>query len=323
MGSAELQTPTGCDAWRTEHGYDIARVHFSSDPSKTPEWAAQRLTEAPSEANYRAEYEIDFQAGAGALMFPEFEAGLNVCDPFPISETWTRDMAIDPHKRRPHAFLWRAISPDGDRWYYREYWPSRIYGQKGKTPEDDKLYHIDDYVAAIKYLEGPEIRHFARGGFADNGGRQERIRARVMDPHGKAIFSTTVAGRDEPETFWDRYERLGVHCVEAKKDVGAGRDRVGMRLRPRKVMYSDGEKRESQIHIFNTLPELILELRTVRWPSLSPSEAERMDPKEAELPKRKHCVDLIRYLEMCEQGYSEPPPRAIAQRARVEAGIGY
>ena len=67
-----------------------------------------------------------FHARSGALLYPEFNYDINVCAPFPIPHDWTRRMAIDPHKRRPHAFLWMAVSPDGDHYYYREYWPSRI-----------------------------------------------------------------------------------------------------------------------------------------------------------------------------------------------------
>jgi len=189
------------------------------------------------------------------------------------------------------------VSPDGDHWYTREYWPSRVYGKKGDTPEDDRLYKVDEYVEAIKFMEGPENAYFSSGGFTDNQHQAEKIRLRIMDTHGKAIFTTTVMGKDEPETFWDRYEKLGIRCKEAIKDIGSGRDTVGARLRPRKVMGPNGESQEGIIHIFDTLPELILELRSVRWPALTPAQAEKSDPTDKPMQKRCHLTDLIRYIE--------------------------
>jgi len=193
-------------------------VHYSADPTKTAVWAEAQKKKSPSENTFRREFEIDHYAGSGAAMYPEFSRSLHVCKPFPIPHDWTRYMGIDPHKRRPHAFVWLAVSPDGDHWYYRSYWPSRVYGKKGDTPEDDTLYKVDEYVTAIKFMESAAVKHFSPNGFADNGGRDEKIRLRVMDTHGKAIFTTTTAGKDEPETFWDRYEKLGIRCKEAIKD---------------------------------------------------------------------------------------------------------
>lgn len=318
---AEL--PKGCDEWpEQEHGWWIRQVHYSADPTKTKEWAEAQKKKSTSENTFRREFEIDHYAGSGAAMYPEFSRALNVCKPFPIPHEWTRYMGIDPHKRRPHAFLWMAVSPDGDHWYYREYWPSRVYGKKGDTPEDDKLYKVDEYVEAIKYMEGLENTHFSAGGFADNSGQKEKIRLRVQDTHGKAIFTTTIQGKDDPETFWMRYEDLGIRCKEAIKDIGSGRDTVGMRLRPRKVMLATGPAEQSVIHIFDTLPELIHEMRTGRFPSLTPSQAERMDPTEKELQKRKHMLDLIRYIEQEDPKFVSPTQKHSSVRP-VESGISY
>ena len=319
----EAQLPRGCDEWiEQDHNYGICRIHWSADPSKTEVWAEAQKKKAPSINVYRREFEIDHYAGAGALLLPEFDRTIHVCRPFKVPHDWTRYMGIDPHKRRPHAFLWMAVSPDGDHWYYREYWPSRIYGKKGDTPEDDRLYKVDEYVEAVKLMEGPDVEYFGSGGFADNQKQKERIRLRVMDTHGKAIYTTTVMGKDEPETFWDRYEKLGIRCKEAIKDIGSGRDTVGVRLRPRKVMRADGEAQEGIIHIFETLPELIHECRTVRWPALTPGQAERMDPTDKPLQKRCHMTDLIRYIEQEDPLYV-PQQTNFRGLQPVQSGIAY
>lgn len=315
--------PPGCDFWQDERGYHFARVHYSADPRKDAKWARGKKRESASEALYRQEYEIDAHAQLGALMYPEFVRKVNVCKPFPIPRHWTRYMGIDPHKRRPHAFLWMAVSPDGDHWYYREYWPSKIYGKRGNVPEDDKLFQIDDYAKTVRWFEGPEVSLFSAGGFADNQGQQETIFLRIMDTHGKAIYAETHDGADEPVTFWDRYAECGIHCDPAKKDMHAGRDAVGTRLRPRRAVTAAGEHLEPVIHIFETLPELILELETVRWPTLTPAQAAKQDPVEKELQKRKHMADLIRYIEVAEPRYIEPAAIAQASLPPVQRGIAY
>ena len=315
--------PPGCQEWVEERGYHIAQIHYSADPGKNAAWYSREHPKSVNEATWRQEQEIDFHARSGALLYPEFNFALNVCEPFPIPHDWTRRMAIDPHKRRPHAFLWMAVAPDGDHYYFREYWPSRIYGKKGNTPDDDELYHIDQYVKTLNWLEGEDIDFFAPGGFANNSGRREQIPLRIMDTHGKAIFSSTRDGRDDPETFWDRYTRLGIICQEAQKDVDVGRNEVGKRLRPRPCMYADGLREESVIHIFSTCPELIHEFRTARWPVLTPAQAEKQDPSDKPLQKRTHMLDLIRYIEITDPIYVPYQDSSAVSKRPIQRGIAY
>ncbi|HVN78616.1 MAG TPA: hypothetical protein VMW38_06430, partial [Terriglobia bacterium] len=42
--------------------------------------------------------------------------------------------------------------------------------------------------------------------------------------------------------------------------------------------------------------ELILELETARYPTLTPSQVDKRDPIETPMSKRDHLVDLLRYL---------------------------
>lgn len=301
-----IAPPPGCEQWETEQGYSISQIHYSADPSKDAAWEKEARRKCPSDFIWRQEYEIDAYARSGALMYPEYSKRIHIYEPFPIPHTWTRYMGCDPHKRRPHAFLWLAVDPWNDIWVYREYWPSKICGKPGNVPEDDELYTIHQYAEAIKFFEGEEVDVFAPGGFADNQGKRERIFRRIMDTHGKAIFAETHDGKDDPETFWDRYREEGLVFYDAKKDVDAGRDAVGRALRPRQIADENGVREEPRLKIFTNCTELQWELRHNRFPTLTPEQAEKQDPVSKELQKRKHMTDILRYLVIADPVYIDP-----------------
>jgi hypothetical protein len=315
--------PPGCVDYRNDIGGRVLRIHYTADPFKNKAWAAEERSKYSTKEAWAQEQEIDNQAYSGARVFPNFDVDVNWCEPFPIPHDWTRYMGIDPHGRRPHAFLWMAVSPDDDHWYYREYWPSNVYGVKGRLPEDDDIYTIDSYVQILDFLEGPEPNVFSVGGYADNQGKKEEFYERVMDPHAKGIFTERHKGRDEPETFWHRYENLGIHCKEAKRDFRAGRDKVNDRLLPKKYDNGDGTVSwRPIIHVFNTLIELRLELRENRYARLTPTQAEKRDPHADPMEKRKHMTDLVRYLEIEDPQYI-PRDRVVESLPPLAPGISY
>ena len=297
-----MEIPYGCRGYRNQAGVAIAEIYWYADPAKaSPEWEEKKKREYGSEQLFKQEQGIDFRAFAGQLVFPEFRRQFTVIEPYPIPSGVTWYMGIDPHPRVPHAFLWMYVDRYGNHIYCREYWPSKIYGRRGNTPEDDDLFQIDDYVRTIELLESAVPNVSAANGFTDNGGREQRVFRRIMDPAGKAWEAQRSAGKaDTTETFWDRYARLGIVCDEAKKDFQAGRDAVGTRLRPRKYFAPDGEREESQILIFNTCIELIYQLETNRYPPLLPSQVGKKDPSDTPLEARKHMTDLLRYIEIAE-----------------------
>ena len=128
-------------------------------------------------------------------------------------------------------------------------------------------------------------------------------------------------GKETTETFWDRYASLGMYCEEAKKDFDAGRDAVNRRLRPARMVTAEGERESSVIQIFDTCPELILELETNRYPKLTPEQAARRDPHDEPLPKRKHLTDLLRYIEITDPVFIER--RTLPSVPRLAEGVSY
>jgi hypothetical protein len=337
----KVETPLrGVEEWRTDRGL-FCRIHYSADPAKTPTWAEEKKKTWISPAMWSQEMEIDADALAGQLVFPNFKRELTVCEPFPIPHEWTRYFAIDPHPRTPHAFLWLAVSPFGQHFAYREYWPSRLYGLHGDLPEDEELHTIPEYVGVVKWLEGDLEWHapgetktlrdqedgpidlFAPGGFADNGGKKEHIYRKIMDPYGRAVALDRIDGKEGEVTFWDRYKDLGLDCEPAVKDWHSSTNLVNELLRPHKWSMAGGIEEQSVIRIFNTLPELILELETNRYPKLTPNMASKNDPSDTPLPKRKHLSDLLRYIEMSRPIYVDRTPPPAEPPRQIYEGIAW
>lgn len=305
----------GIQTWTNKHGIRILRLHYSADPDKTPEWAAAQKEAMTNPADYEQEFEINFSAKLGTLIYQmRDEATLE--NSFPIPHDWTRYFALDPHPVVPHAGLWLAVDRWGDAWAYRELWPSRIAGQPGNPPDDDARFSIKDFVEAIKWLESREN--------PENEGKPEDIYKRVIDYAARAMGQGFLD--DKPEyNFQQRFEELGGwHFDDSIKDHSAGYEAVNQWLKQRDVEQPDGTFRpKSKLHIFSDkCPELVLELHTNRFQQLTPVMAEKSDPTGKPMAKRNHLTDCLRYLAM--SGLDYIPNRKIRSNWKpLTSGINY
>jgi hypothetical protein len=203
----EKQVFRGIRTWRSESPEAlVVRLHYSADPMKdsdTPEgalWVAEGKKKAPSIEWWNQEQEIDFGARQGARVYHAYkDDDTQVVDPFPIPHDWTRYFILDTHPRVPHAMLWCAVSPNDEHYAYREFWPSRVYGNGKPVPEDDDRYPIEQYVKVIKYLESKDN--------PENGGQDEKIFRRIID------YSARAFGKDSqnPDSvdYQSLYEEAG------------------------------------------------------------------------------------------------------------------
>lgn len=318
------------EAWTNEHGIRVLQLHYSADPLKgegvkisVPElntelspWAHAQYAAMTDKAAYRQEYEIDFAAKLGTLLYPFTEEA--TCErSFPIPENWTRYYALDPHPVVPHASLWLAVDPWGDGWIYRELWPSRIYGKPGNVPEDDNRYTIKEYVETVKWLESKEN--------PENDGKAEKIANRVIDYAARAFGKGTSDDPEQPN-FQQRFEDAGLYPFEdARKDHEVGIACVNEWLKPRQVEQPDGSfKPKSRLHIFSDrCPELLYQLKSNRYQSLTPLLAERQDPTGKPVLKRNHLTDDLRYLCMAEPIYIAPQSKPRNSWTPINPGIAH
>lgn len=316
----------GITVHKNKYDATVLRLHYDADPMKStgqrvhveqidmdlPPWALGEFKKMTDPSLYLQEYEVVSSATLGQLIYNMHEPA-TIEKSFPIPPHWTRYMGLDPHPGIPHAFLWCAVDPWGDRWYYRELWPSRVcyrwngallIGEPGKCPDDDPVIHIKEYVEIMQWLESKENPQNVYEGVAFD----EQIDKRVIDYAARSFGQGTNDDPDQPN-FQQRYElymglpETMVSCPvfdDAKKDHDVGFATVNEGLKPRNVVGSDDVKRtRSKIHIFgDRVPELKYQLKNIRKQQLTALQATVKDPSGQQVKVRNHQGDLIRYIEM-------------------------
>jgi hypothetical protein len=330
MANDNVEHPhIGMSSWKNHHGITILRLHYSADPDKgegettyvkeinkhLSPWALTAYGRMTDPTLYLKEYEIDAEATLGAKLF-QFTEEVTVEPVREIPPEWTRRMSVDPHPGIPHAHLWAATDPWGDRWYYREVWPSKVcyewrngilYGKPGPCPQDERGPNILEYAQTIKYLESAENPENRQGKEAF----EEEIFARVIDYAARA-FGKGTNDDPEQENYQQRYEKhlsdLEVsrpYFDDAKKDRQVGVEVVNEGLKIIERMGNDGEyHKTSRIHILGErCPELIHQLKSNRRQLLSPLQIERQDPTGKPVKVRNHMTDNLRYIEMANPIY--------------------
>lgn len=328
----------GIRVHRNRHGITVLRLHYDADQEKAqgqkvrvPEinrelspWALGQFKQMTDPNAYLREYEIEAEATLGRLIFNlDEEATLE--QSFAIPAHWTRRMSLDPHPSVPHAFLWCATDPWGDRWYYRELWPSRacyrydgarLTGSAGPCPDDEPVMRIRDYVETLRWLESadnPENEYQTKR-------FDEKISARVIDYAARAFGKGTNDDAEQPN-FQQRYEmymilpETRVSCPtfdDAKKDREVGFEVVNAGLKARMIEQSNEKMRKrSAIHIFkDRCPELIYQLKNNRREQLTAQQAQTKDPTGRMVRVRTHQTDNLRYVEMSNPIYIQPSTKS-------------
>lgn len=289
---------------RSKQGWAVVRLHYSADETMVGERLEREKLRYTSTAWWNKEMEIDYDALSGQRVYPEFDPAVHVIPPERIPRFGCRYFAIDPHPRTPHAMLWVLIDRWNDWYVYREYWPSKAYGEPITITDHDeeKSYHVKDYAWIIAWFESNRIEFLheytgrERGRYIQNP-RGERILRRYMDQAAKAF---QASGEDDArESYAARYIRYGINYSDPYKVHRAGMDSVRQLLTVRKHdLYGDWPR----LHISSDCKELILEFTKYRYKSTKfhPERELKQDGVDA----RCHLLDCLRYLAVAELRYS-------------------
>ena len=286
----------------------VRRLHYSADTNRWPPEAVARLRATyTSDARWRREMEIEYEALEGELLYPQFSRDRNIVNPFDVSdpEYWTIWMGLDPHPRTAHGIVWEAFNKHGDQVVCGEAWPEwgTRYG-----PTDGKRWSTRDYAEMIKFFESdseqkPSPFEWAKGKVLMVGGR------RFMDTFGKATYSD-----EGDEDYFAAYARLGNElginlvfqpALKGHNNLAKAQDSIARKLLP---SAGDGPP---ILRIFADCYELQDELENVRFPEGDPKR-----PKdERPITYKKHVIDAVHYIE------TQRPAHFYAQDCGVSAGL--
>jgi PBSX family phage terminase large subunit len=214
-------------------------------------------------------------------IYNEFDRSLHVVKPFRVPDDWTIRIGCDDGYRNAAAWVYLAVSPEGDCYAYDEFyekeWLIEEIAKKGK----------DGRPSAITKLGSRKV---------------EQAR---MDPAAKQV--------KDGRTNWDAYlEHLpkGFPLLEANKAVSAGIDRVKSYLKPDK----NGRPR---LYIFETCHNLLDEIAQYKWKPQAVSQEGKADVKEEPVKHNDHACDALRYVIMT---MPEPTPKTTDPADRLKRG---
>lgn len=252
----------GITVKENNNGVTAVFLHYSADPSKdrsTPEGKAwfERATRGMTPSMIAKELEINFRALHGKLVYEEWSPSIHLVEPYDIPTHWTRYHTIDPGYRNPCAMLWMAVKPNGDKILFREYYAS------------DRL--VKEHISNIRSIEGNEV-----------------IQWRTMD------CSAWNREPNEGTSVAETYEKAGYYFRKGSKDEAAGILIVKDHLKfVPEIGISPGNPK---LAVFKSLEKFRWEIEKWKYPELSPTQADKTNPKETPLDKDNHLMDALRIL---------------------------
>lgn len=198
-----------------------------------------------------------FYAG---LVYQQFQEGLHVIEPFDIPPSWPRIRGIDFGDRDPFVCLWAAIGPEGELYFYREYY----------CRESAPMKH---HAMMIKELT-----------------RDERIVQTVADPSGAQSredlsyegICTTAANNDR------QAGRMRVQEYMMPTPDGV------IPINYKGLPIAETRDKWPRAYFFNTMKETTREIQNFRWKETSfkghqEGEKERTAGDD-------HAMDTMRYM---------------------------
>lgn len=218
-----------------------------------------------SEEEIRIRRDGEFVAKTG-LVFPNFKIPTHVIEPFSPPKNWEWYSSVDFGWNNPTAWLWHAVSPEGDIVTFAEH-----YANKMTIPE---------HALTVKMRES---------------GWGKAPDYRVGDPHGDQVNAATTTGLSMIGEYAERGVYIGTHGIPrgpGSVAVGIEKMQQYFKVRPRTRW---GENRPKWV-ITSNCTNLIRELKRLRWASYDSSKrAYEMNAQEQVHKKDDHAFDSARY----------------------------
>jgi hypothetical protein len=171
------QLPNGMASRETPSGFDVLQIHYFADPLKDPAtesgraWVdrASRRYGGVTSPGWRREYEIDYAASGGVLLFPYLNATSPMLIPaMPWKKIKEMELALyagfDYGINHPSAFEVVGIAPDGKRYWLWELHEKckSVTGMAAKIKACPYFQHIK-YIKCDPNVVNQKTQHAAGG----------------------------------------------------------------------------------------------------------------------------------------------------------------
>ena len=242
-------------------GHRVIELHYSADPVKAKkEWVTNQSNKYLGGINslaWRREIEIDFGAGSGELVFPEFFESENkiVCDPFNVPETFNLFGGLDWGTRNPTSFHVYAENPE-----HKFYSVWELYVEGKTVPEVASAIKRCPYYDRLVWIAADPTM------WTENQSRKDGF--------------TSVA------EMMSTQEEVGEFMIDKLMPAHGRSDADGIN-RIKSLWLSNDIK----FYIVKTCPKQIEELRNLRYPE----RREFTNETEKILDKNNHSWDDFKY----------------------------
>jgi hypothetical protein len=248
-------------------GQSVLWLHYSADPLKDPdnpvgkkwfETESSNTVGGPGGLKWRAEYEMDFSAGSGELVFPEFSDKRDkiVVKPFEIDETYLVYAGMDWGTVNPVSFHVYAESPEKQFFSVWEFYETKVTIRR---------------MAEILRTQCPYY---------------DRLQWIAMDPRA---FNSHQQGREGLTTLGEMFtdpDYVGEYTID-KLMPGHGCEDKSMINRVRNLWAYEDPK----LKFFNICTHQINEIQNLLHP---PSDG-RTNFRETIVDKNNHSWDDLKY----------------------------
>ena len=280
--------------YNTSRGIRVIPVYYRMVPEKDPERGGQKwydsikrqLTEAGrrGDKDFEQEYEINFAAAAGGLVYPRFDTRKHVLlDQLPLQREWTYLRAIDPGVGVTAALI-MAITPDGYYYLIAEYYA-------GDTVQNSDVASAVAHAHSIKnwtQIVCDQVNGYTEENISAANGEMW-LSGSYMDP---SSWRREGASEDLGSVA-QRYLDAGIFIDKATSDVNGGIERVKEferpilgRIPPARDMQDWKGDGWSSKYVFPHLTYYLKEKKGYQY----------KDESEKVLKKRDHLMDCERYL---------------------------
>jgi len=237
----------------------------STENIHLPDGYIDTLVAAWSEDRIRREIEGSDDSFEGQI-YSEFNRAVHVIKPFRIPDDWTIRIGADDGYRNAAAWIYAAISPEGDVYVWDEFYQKEWLIEE--ICRTGKVVNMQHLPSAYSKLRGRKV---------------EQMR---MDPAAKQVRNGL--------NNWDIYLRhlpSGFPMLEAQKSVQTGIERVKAYLKP-------DARGKPRLYVFDTCVNLLDEITQYRWAERPAGLQGKFNEREEPVKVNDHLMDSLRYMIM-------------------------